>query len=289
MRVLLIGGHGMLGSDIAAELMDADLSTPTSEELDIRDAESVLMECRRVRPDLVISTAAFHRVDDSETHPDVAFQMNAVATRNLAVAAREVGAVLVWVSTDYVFDGKADAPYDEDSPACPVCVYGVSKHAGEEVIRLTTDDHLILRTSGLYGVHIPVIERANFADTMLRLWRSGRREVQVVNDQVCTPTNTADLAKAAVKLLRTGARGTFHITNSGECSWAAFADELFRLIGSETRVKHITSAEYPSPARRPAYSVLGHRRLHEAGVESPREWREALAEFLKARLTAHRP
>jgi len=288
MRVLLIGGHGMLGSDIAAELTDDDLSTPGSAEVDVRDAESILTECRRVKPDLVVSTAAFHRVDDSEVHPDVAFQMNAVATRNLAVAAREVGATLAWVSTDYVFGGEADAPYDEDAPVRPLCVYGVSKHAGEELIRLTTDDHLIIRTSGLYGVHIPVIERVNFADTMVRLSRSGRREVQVVYDQVCTPTNTADLANAFAKLLRTGARGTFHITNSGQCSWAEFGEELFRLIGSETRVRRITSAEYPSPARRPAYSVLGRRRLDEAGVEPLRDWREALAEFLKARMTSAR-
>lgn len=283
MRVLLIGGHGMLGADIAGALAGDDLATPGSGEVDVLNPEDLREECRRVRPEVLISTAAFHRVDDCETQVEHAFRLNAVATRNLALAAREVGARFAWISTDYVFSGTASEPYEADAEALPANVYGASKLAGEHLIRATTPDHLILRTSGLYGLRKSVVKRTNFVDTILRLIREGREEIAVVSDQVCTPTFTRDLARALRKLLETPARGTFHITNSGSCSWADFAERIVELTSRPVRIRRITSAEYGAAAARPPYSVLGHGALNAAGVPSPRDWTEALPEFLKER------
>lgn len=284
MRVLLFGGQGMLGRDIALQLSDEDLTTPTEDQLDIRDSAKLLAEVRRVRPDVVVSTVAFHRVDEAESEVAKAFELNAVATRNLAFAAGEVGARLAWISTDYVFDGHSSQPYETDAAVNPLCVYGVSKAAGEQVIRMTTDRHLIVRTCGLYGLHRPAVRRANFVDTMLKLAASGRRRVSVVSDQVCAPTYTADFAEAFAALLRSGATGTFHITSAGACAWADFAEEIFRLTGHVVEVERISSAQYGAAARRPAYSVLSLRKTVAAGVPEPREWREALRAFLQQRM-----
>jgi dTDP-4-dehydrorhamnose reductase len=284
MRVLLVGAQGMLGRDIALALAGEDLFTPTSEELDIRDADGLLEEARRIRPEVIVNTAAFHRVDESESRVSFAFEMNAVAARNLAVAARRAGARLVWISTDYVFDGHASAPYEVDAPPHPICVYGAAKYAGEGLIRMTTDDHVIVRTSGLYGLHTRFGQRVNFVDTALRHARAGRKEMSVVADQTCTPTCTKDLAGIVHALIRSGETGTFHATNSGQCSWAEFAEAIYAIAGAQTHVKRISSADYPNQGRRPIYSVLSLSRLLEAGVSRPREWRDALADHLAARL-----
>ncbi len=284
MRVLLIGGHGMLGADIADAFVADDLATPSSAEVDILSPDDLREECRRVRPEVLLSTAAFHRVDDCESQVEHAFRLNAIATHNLALAARAVGARFVWISTDYVFSGSATEPYESDATPQPLNVYGASKLAGENLIRATSADHLIIRTSGLYGLRKSVVKRTNFVDTILKLVREGRQEISVVSDQVCTPTFTKDLAKALRKLVATDARGIFHITNSGQCSWADFAERIVSLASRDVRIRRITSAEYGALAARPAYSVLGHRALNEAGVESPRDWTEALPEFLRERM-----
>jgi dTDP-4-dehydrorhamnose reductase len=286
MRAILLGGHGMLGHDIASELRGSDVVTPSASELDVRDLGALRRECRRVRPDFLISTVAFHRVDDSESQPDAAFTMNAVATRNLATAAHDAGATLVWVSTDYLFDGERTEPYQVDDRPLPLQVYGVSKLAGEHVIRLTAPDHLIVRTSGLYGLHRPVVQRVNFADKVLRHARMGRSRISVPADQVCTPTYTSDLAEVIVRLMHSGERGTFHATNSGECSWAEFAEAVLEMIDASTKVERTTAKEYPMVARRPAYSVLSLDALAKVGVPQPRPWREALRDFLAARISA---
>ncbi len=284
MRILLIGGNGMLGHDVGEALRDDDVVRPTSQELDILDMEALRAGCRRVRPEVIASTTAFHRVDEAETDAESAMRMNAVATRNLSLAAREFGARVAWISTDYVFDGAASAPYEPADTINPINVYGASKAAGECLVRMTTGDHLIVRTSGLYGLHKSAVKRTNFVDSILRLLRTGREEISVVSDQVCTPTYTVDFAKTFVDLIRTGATGTYHITNTGQCSWAEFAEEIIRLVGYPTRVRRISSTEYAAPARRPAYSVLGHAALGSLGIALPRPWQEALPDFVRERV-----
>jgi dTDP-4-dehydrorhamnose reductase len=283
MRILLIGGNGMLGYDVAEALGEDDLVRPSSQELDILDLEALRAGCRRVRPEVIISTTAFHRVDDAETDAANAFRMNAVATRNLALAAREFGARIAWISTDYVFDGTGSTAYEPSDTTHPINVYGASKAAGECLIRMTTSDHLIVRTSGLYGLHKSAVKRTNFVDSILRLLRTGREEISVVSDQVCTPTYTADFARTFVELIRSGAAGTFHITNTDKCSWAEFAEEIIRLVAYPTKVRRISSAEYAAVARRPAFSVLGHEALKAQGVALPRTWRDALPDFVRER------
>lgn len=286
MRVLLIGGNGMLGNDIAQALESEDVARPSSQELDVLDAESLRAGCRRVRPEIIVSTMAFHRVDDAETSVAEAFRMNAVATRHLAVAAREFDACFAWVSTDYVFDGRASKPYEASDPAYPINVYGTSKAAGECLARMTTPEHLVVRTSGLYGLHRSGTARTNFADTILRLARSGREEITVVDDQVCSPTYTADFATTFAEMLRRGVRGTHHLTNSDECSWAEFAEAIVGFTGFPTRIRRVSTAEYAAAARRPAYSVLGMSSYAALGLTPPRSWREALPEFLRARIAS---
>jgi dTDP-4-dehydrorhamnose reductase len=283
LRILLIGGNGMLGRDVGDAFDTEDVAKPSSHELNVLDMETLRAGCRRIRPELIISTMAFHRVDDAEMDSENAFLMNAVATRHIAYAAREFGARMAWVSTDYVFNGRASEPYEPDVPVDPLNVYGASKAAGECLIRMTTPDHLIFRASGLYGLHRSGAKRTNFVDSILRLAKGGREEISVVRDQVCTPTYTKDFAQTFAALVKTGATGTFHVTNTGEASWSEFAEAILKLAGYGTRVRPVTSAEYAATAKRPAYSTLGHKALLAAGVPAPRPWMEALPEFIRGR------
>jgi dTDP-4-dehydrorhamnose reductase len=272
-RILLTGAGGMLGHDLVAIFADADLDARTRGELDISDAEAAARVVEGV--DVVINAAAYTKVDDAETERDLAFAINADGPRNLARACKTHGARFIHVSTDYVFDGNATAPYLEHTPRNPASVYGQSKAAGEEAIEAEyPDGSIIIRTAWLYGQHGP-----NFPRTMLRLAQS-HDSVNVVTDQVGQPTWTKDLAGRIRLLVESDIQsGVFHGTNSGQTSWFEFAREVYRLAGLDPeRIQPTTSDEFPRLAPRPSWSVLGHDAWQNASLPEPRDWREALTE-----------
>lgn len=289
-RTALIGSNGQLGTDIARLWPDSELGRRGGEliglthaDLEVTDLEQVRSVLRGIGPVRVINTSAYHRVDDCEKYVMEAFRVNALAVKHLADVCRDLGATLIHFSTDYVFDGAASAPYLESTPANPVSAYGVSKAAGEHILRyLLPQNHTLIRTSGLYGVAGASGKGGNFAETMLRLARQNQT-IRVVEDQVCAPTYTQDVAEALFKVIDAGGRGTFHITNAGQCSWYEFAAEIFRLTGMKPDFGPTTSAEFGSPAMRPPYSVLANARLDQLSIARPRPWRDALADYLIAK------
>jgi len=276
--ILLIGANGQLGSDLRTR---PDVVSVTRTELDITDHRRVADMLRDTRPDVIINTAAFINVEASEVEVEAAFAVNAVAVRNLAIEADTIDARLVHISTDYVFDGAARVPYPEDAATGPLNVYGNSKLAGEFFVRALCRRHLIVRSSGLYGLAGSSGKGGNFVRTMLRLGKD-KGEVSVVTDQVLTPTNTKDLAEMTWRLVDGGAQGVLHVTNSGSCTWNEFARAIFELSGMDVRVHPTDSASVGSKARRPAYSVLDNARLEREGYGTMRPWREALAGHLQA-------
>jgi dTDP-4-dehydrorhamnose reductase len=219
-------------------------------------------------------------VESSEGEVDAAFAVNAVAVRNLAIEADAIGARLVHISTDYVFDGGSRVPYTEEAAPGPLNVYGNSKLAGEFFVRGLCRRHLVVRSSGLYGVAGSSGKGGNFVRTMLRLGAE-KGEVSVVTEKVLTPTNTLDLAGMIWRLVDGGAQGVLHVTNGGSCTWNEFARAIFELSGMQVAVHPTDSASVGSKARRPAYSVLDNTRLEREGYGAMRPWREALASHLK--------
>jgi dTDP-4-dehydrorhamnose reductase len=286
-RVALIGSNGQLGSDIA-RLWPAsaiagrgeELVSLTHADLEVADLAQVRSVLGGIGPTLVINTAAYHRVDDCESQLMEAFRINALAVKYLAEVCRDLGSSLMHFSTDYVFDGRRASPYSEDDAANPVSAYGASKTAGEHILRyVLPDNHILIRSSGLYGVAGASGKGGNFVETMLRLARQGQR-IRVVEDQVCAPTYTQDIAETLFGIIEHKARGTLHITNAGQCSWHQFAGEVFALAGLQPDFGPTTSSEYAALAQRPAYSVLANNKLRDLGIAQPRHWREALADYL---------
>jgi dTDP-4-dehydrorhamnose reductase len=276
MRIVVTGANGQLGRELMLR------SDPSYEligfgraELDITDLTQCRTVLEQVKPDAVIHCAAYTAVDRAETDADSAYQVNAAGSRNIAIAAREAGAKLIFVSTDYVFDGSSAAPYNEYDRTNPLTVYGKSKLAGEQLVQTLHDRYFIVRTAWVYGAH-----GANFVRTMLRLGEAGGT-VRVVSDQVGSPTYTADLAQMLLTLAETEAYGIYHATNSGSCSWYEFASAIFEEGGLPARVEPCTTAEFPRPAPRPAYSVLDHSAIRANGLPAMRHWREALREFMQ--------
>lgn len=270
-RFLITGASGMLGHDLQSVLEGRDVTALSRTELDVAD-EAASLEAVSGH-DVVINAAAYTRVDDAESHEDDARRVNALGAASLAGAAAEHGALLVQVSTDYVFDGTASTPYDEDAPLAPVSAYGRTKAEGERLVRqILPGSSLIVRTAWLYGEHGP-----NFASMMLRLARE-RETLSVVDDQRGQPTWTHDLAEQIVRLVDSGARtGVFHGTSSGETTWFGFAQAVFEEAGLDpARITPTDSASFVRPAPRPTYSVLGHDAWTQAGLAPLPDWRESL-------------
>jgi dTDP-4-dehydrorhamnose reductase len=284
MRLLLIGASGQLAQDLRQQLeRSGDTVTPvTHEQLDIRDAARVREVVAQSRAEVIINTAAFHRVDDCEDQQELAFAVNETGVGNLAQAAESVGARLVQFSTDYVFDGKKRSPYVEQDQPGPLSVYAKSRLAGERAVERSCSRYLIVRTCGLYGLAGSRSKSGNFVETMLRLAAQGKK-LNVVADQVCTPTSTTDLAQHLIPLVHAGAQGVFHMTNSGECSWFHFAQEIFRVSGVKAQLAPTTTEAYGAKAGRPAYSVLDNAQLRRSGFADFRPWQEALAEYIRMR------
>ncbi|HXG51075.1 MAG TPA: dTDP-4-dehydrorhamnose reductase [candidate division Zixibacteria bacterium] len=288
MRVVVIGAKGQLGSDLVKVLSGQVVGALKQSDLDIRDAARVREVLSRLKPDAVVNTAAFNRVDDCEDDPATAFSVNAYGPRNLARVCAEVNCVLMHISTDYVFGGEKRSPYTEDDSPNPLSVYGTSKLAGEYFVRNACPRHFVVRTSGLYGVAGSRGKGGNFVETMIRLAREGK-PVRVVDDQVLTPTYTKDLAEKLEQLLRTDRYGLYHITNSGQCSWYEFAAKIFALTNLRPDFASTTSEAFGSKARRPAYSVLESERLRRAGFRPLNSWEEALGNYLAERTAVLNP
>lgn len=268
MRWLVTGGTGMLGTDARAAITERgmEVSAPKRESLDITDLDSCMDAVRD--HDIIFNCAAWTDVDGAESQEAEAFAVNATAAANLARAARLQGARLVHVSTDYVFDGSATSPYDEEAPLGPRSAYGRTKAAGEWAVRAELPaNHLILRTAWLYGAH-----GACFPKTIRRLL--GERDtVSVVEDQIGQPTWAHDVAELALRLVETGATGTYHATASGQTSWHGFAAAIAEAAGvSASAVLPASTADFPRPARRPPYSVLGHGKHASVGVAPIGDW-----------------
>lgn len=282
--ILITGAAGQLASDLRPLLeqvagANCVIGLPRS-DLDIADQDSVLALVRAARPRLVINLAAYNLVDKAEQERELAFRVNTDGPRHLAAACLEVSAKLLHVSTDHVFgrDDSRRTPYTESDPTGPVSVYGESKLAGEQAVRDSGCRHLIVRTCGLYGASATRV-KGNFVTTIRRLARE-RKELKVVNDQICTPSWTRDVAAGIVALIAADAEGTVHVTNSGEASWFEVASEIVRIEGLSTRVTPISSAEYAAAARRPAYSVLSNTRFAALTGQSLPDWKIALQAFL---------
>jgi dTDP-4-dehydrorhamnose reductase len=281
---LITGAGGMLGRDLCS-LLEQDgeeLAGLTRHELDITDAEHIRSVLDSRKPSAVVNCAAWTAVDDAEAHEDAACQVNGNAVAGLAASCADRGITLVQVSTDYVFDGQARQPYQEDDPPAPRTAYGRGKLAGERaVLDRLGERGYVVRTAWLYGVHGP-----NFVRTMIGLERQ-RPAIDVVDDQRGQPSWTVDVAGQIIALVRSGAAsGIYHATSSGETTWFGLACEVFELLGADpARVRATTSSAYPRPAPRPSYSVLGHAGWARAGLEPIGDWRGALQRAFPA-LTA---
>jgi dTDP-4-dehydrorhamnose reductase len=278
-RVLVTGAGGQLATDLVRVLDGQDLVALSHRELEVCDPVQLRSALETVRPDVVINTAAFHRVDDCEAEAERAFAVNTLGVRNLALACAEAKASLLHVSTDYVFDGSKRQPYLEEDTALPINVYGASKLAGELLVRALLDNYYIVRASGLYGCAGASGKGGNFVNTMLRLARE-KPDIKVVDDQRLSPTYTRDLAEKLAWLIRTEGYGLYHVTNSGGCSWYEFACAIFEQAGLKPRVQPISTEAFGARARRPAYSVLGHGSLEHLGCDDLPHWSDALQRYL---------
>lgn len=276
-KVLITGANGQLGKELVELFTEKGFEVYGfgRDKMDITNQIQVQEIISTLKPDIVLHSAAHTKVDLAESEPEQAFLINAYGTRNVAVAAEEVGAKLVYVSTDYVFDGTNNEPYDEFSPTSPLGVYGKSKLAGEQFVRDLHSKFFIVRTSWVYGKH-----GNNFVKTMLKLGEE-KKELSVVADQVGCPTYTLDLAKSILEIVATEKYGIYHISNSGSCSWYEFAKIIFKEAGMNVKVNPCTTADFPRPAARPAYSVFKHMALQLNNFKTPREWKRGLSHFLK--------
>ncbi len=281
MKALVAGSQGQLGRALCDLLGERCAWAGDHEDLDVRQADAVTARVRAVQPDVVFNATAYNAVDAAECDPAAAMAVNAVAVRHLAVACLEVGALLVHVSTDYVFDGQGRRPYVEDDPTRPLSVYGVSKRAGELMAIATGGEHMIVRTSGVIGLGGSRDKGGSFVERVLARARRGEA-LRIVDDQVFSPTYAPDLAAALLALVERGARGVLHVTNQGECSWHALATHALAVAGVTAKVAAIRTSELPQAARRPAYSVLSNARATGLGLAPLRPWTDAIAAMLRA-------
>jgi dTDP-4-dehydrorhamnose reductase len=283
MRIALIGAHGQLGSDLAKVLQPVhDLVLLNHAEIEVADPQSVEAMMQNHKPDIVLNTAAFHKVDVCEEQVEQTFAVNVYGVRNLALACRAHDATLVHMSTDYVFGGDQarDTPYTETDVPAPINVYGVSKLAGEYFVRYVLDRYFIFRVSGLYGVAGSSGKGGNFVELMLRLAREGK-DIRVVDDQRLTPTYTVDLAKQMAAVIETKHYGLYHATSQGNCTWYEFAAEIFRQSGLNPNLSRAKTGDFGEKATRPPYSVLENEALQELEMDMMRPWQEALGAYLE--------
>ncbi|MCA0987049.1 dTDP-4-dehydrorhamnose reductase [Guptibacillus algicola] len=275
--ILVTGSNGQLGKDV--EILFSkngyEVYGYSREQLDITKLDNVSKVFEEIKPSIVIHCAAYTNVDKAETDADEAYKVNAIGTRNIASISEKYSAKLVYISTDYVFNGESNGEYNEFSPTSPLGVYGKSKLAGEDFVRALTSKFFIVRTSWVFGLY-----GKNFVKTMLNLAQD-KKELNVVNDQRGCPTYTVDLAHCISRLIRTEKYGTYHCSNSGNCTWYEFAKAIFEEAGFDMKVTPVGTEEFPRPAKRPTNSVFDHMSLRLNEFPEMRNWREALRTFIK--------
>jgi dTDP-4-dehydrorhamnose reductase len=281
MKIAIVGANGQLGMDLRRELSAETIVPLTHCDFDVANSEQVDQVLDSASPEVVINTAAFHKVEECEKQPGTSLAVNATGPRNLALACRRINAALVHFSTDYVFDGHRRQPYTELDLPHPLNVYGVSKLAGEGMVSLTWPRHFVIRTCGLYGVAGSKGKGGNFVETMLKKAGEGV-PIPVVNDQVLTPTFTGDLAAAVNGIIRTDTYGLYHVSAEGQCSWYEFARKIFDLQNLKVDLQPVSTTEFPSPVQRPAYSVLSKQKLQSIGLHM-RPWQDGLQSYLAVR------
>lgn len=282
MKAIVIGATGLLGKALVREWSGDEVIGFGSRDLDIRDAAQVREIVQKWRPDWIVLAAAYTDVDGCEARPELAFSVNRDGAVNVAAAAKEFRAKLIFPSSDYVFDGKKTSPYEVGDARNPQSVYGRSKAEAEVRLAEVLPEVCIARTSWLFGSGGKC-----FPDTILKL-ASSRPALDVVDDQRGSPTYSTDLAKAIISLCHEGARGIVHMTNSGSCSWFEFAREIIKEAGLAVEVRPASSAQMARPAPRPAYSVLSATSLHQYGIEMP-GWKDALRRYLQERAISAGP
>lgn len=275
MKILITGANGQLGRELTKQYANKNVELLLTDvaDLDITNGEMVYSYVSKNRPDVIINCAAHTQVDKCETEIDLAYKINTIGPKNLAQAAYSIGAEIVQVSTDYVFDGEGNEELTEFHKANPQTVYGKTKYEGELMVKSLNPKHYIVRTAWLYG------DGNNFVKTMINLSKSNSK-ISVVNDQVGSPTSTVDLAKVIIKLVDEKNYGVFHCTCKGFCTWYEFTKEIFRIKDIKTEVVPCTTDEFPRPAKRPKYSVLRNYMLELTGEDITRNWQEALREYL---------
>ena len=283
MRVALIGANGQLGTDLLSEFRASGdtviaLRRP---EIDVCRQQLVRDVLTPIRPDLVVNTTAFHKVEECEAAPERAFAVNAIGVASLARICSDIGALLVHFSTDYVFRGSGSKPFTEEDATDPVNVYGASKRAGESLIECCCERQFIVRTSGLYGHAGSSGKGGNFVENMIKKASSGQ-DLRMVDDQVLTPTATRDLARAVPALIETKKFGTYHLSCEGQCSWYEFACEILQATNAHAKIIPVSTAEMPSPVNRPSYSVLSKNKAKQLGITMP-HWKDALHRYLRER------
>jgi dTDP-4-dehydrorhamnose reductase len=285
MRVVVIGANGQLGNDAmrAFAADGAEVCGLTHSDIEVSNLDSVAHALRARAPQLVVNTVAMHHVENCEREPEKAFAVNGVGAKNLASIASELDAVLMHVSTDYVFDGTKASPYAEEDACRPLNAYGITKLAGEHFIRTTTEKYFVLRTSALYGKD-PCRAKGglNFVELMLKLGRE-RGQVRVVDDEVVSPTSTEELAHQMVALSHSDCYGLYNATAEGSCSWYAFAREIFAATDTRVKLEVASPNEFPAKVPRPKYSVLENRGLKLRGLNTFTHWQDGLRNYLGVR------
>lgn len=276
MKIWVTGATGQLGHDVLEELQRREMPCigTGSAEVDITNEEAVRNFMDQEKPDAVIHCAAYTAVDKAEKEKELCMKINRDGTRYIAEACKDAGAVMMYISTDYIFPGTGRVPYDVENAADPVNVYGESKWEGEKAVQKYLSHFFIIRMSWVFGKN-----GNNFIKTMLRLGKT-QKEINVVSDQIGSPTYTADMAPLLCSMIQSESHGIYHACNGGSCSWAELAEETFREAGMDVTVHHITTAEYPTPARRPLNSRLSRRSLADAGFELPEPWQEAVKKYI---------
>lgn len=280
--VVVTGANGQLGKELMKRLKELKIHCigVDREEFDLTDAFKTMESVKKLQPEIIVHCAAYTAVDQAEQEPELCWAVNVEGTKNIADACAATGAKLLYISTDYIFPGTGEIPYENKDQPDPESVYGKTKLAGEEAVKERLENYFIVRISWIYGVY-----GKNFVKTMLRL-SNDREELQVVADQIGSPTYTKDLAVLLCEMLQTEKYGIYHATNEGFCSWADFAEEIFHQADRTTRVKRVTTKEYGAAAKRPCNSRLSKQSLEDAGFQRLPHWKDALRRYLKEELEA---
>ncbi len=276
MKIVVTGFTGQLGYDVVQQGLALGLNMIgiSSKDLDITDQEKVFEYIKEIKPEAIIHCAAYTAVDRAEDNKDMCWNVNVEGTKNLAKAAKHMDAKFIYISTDYVFDGKGELPFKETDEPNPVGYYGLTKHEGEEVIKQLLDKWFIVRISWVFGIN-----GNNFIKTMLRLAES-KNELNVVGDQIGSPAYTVDLARLLIDIIQSDKYGIYHATNEGFCSWSEFAEEIFSQVNADVKVHSIATEDYPTRAVRPKNSRMSKRNLVENSFIPLPPWQDAVKRYL---------